>query len=57
LTYLLYMFQVDRLYISVWHSSASLSNMLLSALGQGIGSEEGCIGCGGGLVLIVVLEY
>jgi hypothetical protein len=51
------MFQVDRLYISVWHSSASLSNMLLSALGQGIGSEEGYIGCGGGLVLKVVLEY
>ena len=49
------MFQVDRLYISVRHSSASLSSKYLWALGQGIGSDEGCM-CVGGFILTIVLE-
>lgn len=40
MSYLLYMFQVERLYISARLSSSRLSSMFKSAFGQGIGFDE-----------------
>ena len=40
MSYLLYMFQVERLYISARLSSSRFSSMFKSAFGQGIGFDE-----------------
>ena len=47
------MFQVARLYISVRHSSASVSFVFLASLLQGIGSGEVCMCLCGALSVLV----